>query len=309
VGRASYQVSRDDEINGMKDRIEQAIAAGFFNIDLDTSSLADFSRPSTFEQQQLSSRECAELVAWVREIEPKELSVGIGAEIKILGDGNLTADELRAFMEGFFDGLNLPGDKRDLAKLIVLVDGATNEAEIDLELLRELGEMARREYGLGLSIRSGTLSIPEVLFAEFPDHQVSELQLTAPFEDLILDHEDFPKALKKEFYQWIDNEWPGARRADQSDETFYRASRRRALVPFKQRLWDLPEELRARIAETIQAKLAFYFDSLRVGNTAGLVRATVDIEKTGLPLPASGYSQTAEASLTSYLADSGIFRS
>ncbi|HYE35528.1 hypothetical protein [Methylocaldum sp.] len=305
IGRASYQVSRDDEIGQLKDCLEEAITAGFFNIDIDTSSLADFSRPSFVEQQQPSSRECAELVAFVREIEPEELSINIGAEIKAMGDGNLTADEFRAFMEGFFDCLNIPGGKRDLSKIIVLVSGASGEVDVDLELLREIGEIARREYGLGLAVRSGITLIPEALFPQFPGNNISELHLVAPFEDLIFDHEAFSPELKKDIYRWINSEWPGERQPGLSDDAFYRATRKRALLPFKQAMWDLPQEQRDRIMADVQAKLVSYFDTLKASNTTGLVRDTVDIEKVGLPAPVSGYSQTAETTLNALLDQMG----
>jgi hypothetical protein len=301
IGRASYQVSRDDEIDRLKERIEEAITAGFFNIDLDTSSLADFSHPSFPEQHQQSGRECAELVAFIREIEPEELSVDIGAEIKAMGDGNLTADQFRAFMESFYVQLNLPGGKKDLSKIVVLV----GEADVDLNLVRDLGEIARREYGLSLAVRSGITPIPETLFPQFPGNNVSELHLVAPFEDLIFDHEAFPVELKKDIYRWIDSEWPGERQAGVSGEAFYRATRKRALLPFKRALWDLPQELRDQMMADVQAKVVSYFDMLRVSNTTGLVRDAVDIEKMGLPAPVSGYSHTAETTFKDLLDQMG----
>jgi len=301
IGRASYLTSRDDEIGRLKDRLEEAVAAGFFNIDIDTSNLADFSRPSFSEQQLQSSRECAELVAFIREIEPEELSIDIGAEIKATGDGNLTADRFRAFMEGFYDRLNIPGGKKDLSKIIVLVGGALGEADTDLELLREIGEIARREYGLGLAVRSGITPVPETLFPRFPGNDVGELHVTAPFEDLIFDHEAFSPELRKDIYRWIDSEWPGERQSGMSGETFYRATRKRALLPFKQAMWDQPQEQRDRIMADVQAKLVSCFGALGADNTTGLVRDTVDIEKVGLPAPVSGYSHTVEATFKALL--------
>jgi len=297
IGRASYLVSRDDEIDRLKDRLEEAVTAGFFNIDLDTSSLADFSRPGLPEQQQQSSRECAELVAFIREIEPEELSIDIGAEIKAMGDGNLTADQFRTFMEGFYGQLNIPGGKKDLSKIVVLV----GDTEADLELVREIGEIARREYGFSLAVRSGITPIPETLFPQFPGNNIGELHLSAPFEDLIFDHEAFSPELKKDIYHWIDNEWPGERQTGIGDEAFYRATRKRALLPFKQALWDLSQAQRDRIMADVQVKLVSYFDALKASNTTGLVRDTVDIEKVGLPAPASGYSHTAETTFKALL--------
>lgn len=297
VGSASYRVGRDDEIGRLKERLEEAVTAGFFNIDIDTSSLADFSSPSFLEQQRQSSRECAELVAFIREIEPAELSIRIGAEIRAMGDDNLTADQFRAFMEGFFEDLNIPGGKKDLSKIIVLASAA----DVDLELLREIGEIARREYGLDLAVRSGTASLSETLFPQLPGNNIRELHLSAPFEDLIFDHEAFSPELKKDIYRWIDSEWPGARQPGMSDEAFYRATRKRALLPFKQALWDLPEARRGRIMADVQAKLVSCFDTLGASNTTGLIRDAVDIERVGLPVPVSGYSQTAEATFNALL--------
>jgi hypothetical protein len=301
IGRDSYGVSRDDEMERMKMRLDDAIAAGFFNIDIDTSSLADFSRSSFLEQQEQSSRECAELVAYIRATEPEELSIDIGAEIRAMGDGNLTADEFRAFMESFYGQLNLAGGKNDLSKIVLLVGGASGEADIDLDLVRDIGEIARREYGLGLAVRSGTMQVPETLLPSLPANKVSEIHLPAPFEDLIFDHEAFPPELRKDIYLWIDREWPGARQPGMSDQAFYRATRKRALLPFKQAMWDIPQAQRDRITAEVQAKWAAYFDALKASNTTGLVRDAVDIEKVGLPAPVSGYDQTAETSFKALL--------
>lgn len=301
VGPASYRVSRDDEIDRLKERIEEAITAGIFNIDLDTSGLADLSRPGVAEQQKLSSGECAELVAFIREIEPAELSVDIGAEIRAMRGGNLTAEEFRAFMEGFYDRLSIPADKKDLSKIIVLLGAAKDEVDVDLELLRDIGEIARRQYDLGLAVRSGVMPIPETLFSRFPEHNVGELHLAAPFEDLIFDHEAFAPGLKNAIYRWIDNEWPGERQHHMSDEDFYRATRKRALLPFKRALWNMPEESRERIMADVRRHAVSYFDTLKVSNTTGLVRDTVDIERVGLPTPVSGYAQTAETTFKTLL--------
>ncbi len=308
VGHASYRVSRDDEIDRLKERIEEAIAAGIFNIDLDTSGLVDFSRLRVAEQQRLSSRECAELVAFIRGIEPAELSVDIGAEIRAMRNGNLTADEFRAFMEGFYDQLSIPGGKKDLSKIIVLLGGAKGEADVDLDLLRDIGEVARREYGLGLAVRSGVMPIAETPFPRFPEHNIGELHLAAPFEDLIFDHEAFAPELKSAIYRWIDNEWPGERQPHMSDEDFYRATRKRALLRFKQALWDMPEERRDRIMADVQRRAVSYFDTLKVSNTTGFVRDTVDIERVGLPTPVSGYAHTAETTFRTLLDRMGGIR-
>src|SRR3970040_1326675 len=68
------------EVGAVRDLIREAVEAGFFNIDIDTSTLVDLARPSIAEQQQLNYNLCAELTLDVRRREPKGLTVAIGGE-------------------------------------------------------------------------------------------------------------------------------------------------------------------------------------------------------------------------------------
>src|SRR3990172_4373538 len=54
------------EVAAVRDLIREAVQAGFFNIDIDTSTLVDLARPSIAEQQQLNYNLCAELALDVR---------------------------------------------------------------------------------------------------------------------------------------------------------------------------------------------------------------------------------------------------
>ncbi len=57
-----------------------------------------------------------------------------------------------------------------------------------------------------------------------------------------------------------------------SEEQFFYKSRKKAIGPFKQRMWDLPDEVRAAMGADLEKTFAFLFDKLRVAGT----RATVD---------------------------------
>ncbi len=143
------------EVDAVRDLIREAVQAGFFNIDIDTSTLVDLARPSIAEQQQLNYNLCAELALDVRRAEPKDVTISIGGEIGEVGGRNSTEAELRAFMDGFNHALGALGPGRPgLSKIsiqtgtshggVVLPDGSIAQVSVDFDTLRELSRVARR---------------------------------------------------------------------------------------------------------------------------------------------------------------------
>src|SRR5205823_3191607 len=96
-----YATDPQGVIDGLKKLIRQAIAAGYGNIDIDTSTLVDLSYPTLKEQQRHNFERCAELAALIRELEPPGVTISIGGEIGEVGKKNSTVDELEAFVQGF----------------------------------------------------------------------------------------------------------------------------------------------------------------------------------------------------------------
>ncbi|MBV9134109.1 MAG: aldolase, partial [Chloroflexi bacterium] len=76
-----YATDPDAVIDGLKQLIRQAIAAGYGNIDIDTSTLVDLSFPSLAEQQRHNYERCAELASLIRDLQPAGVNVSIGGEI------------------------------------------------------------------------------------------------------------------------------------------------------------------------------------------------------------------------------------
>ena len=72
----------------MRDLALEAMAAGFFNIDIDSSTLVDLSKPTIAEQQALNTSICAELTAFIRKNQPKGIEVSVGGEIGEVGTKN-----------------------------------------------------------------------------------------------------------------------------------------------------------------------------------------------------------------------------
>ena len=101
VNRAKYQENPDSELKAIKELIKDSIEAGFYNIDIDASTLVDISKTDLIEQQEKNSKVTAEMTRYIRSIEPKKVTVSVGGEIGEIGKGNSTVEELRAFMNGY----------------------------------------------------------------------------------------------------------------------------------------------------------------------------------------------------------------
>src|SRR5688500_12861138 len=79
VNHKKYQADPDGEVGEVKKLIAEEVGAGFYNIDVDTSTLVDLSRPSLAEQQRLNYERAAEITAFIREHQPEGVTVSVGA--------------------------------------------------------------------------------------------------------------------------------------------------------------------------------------------------------------------------------------
>src|SRR5512135_3095519 len=115
-----YASDAQAEVNAVKDLAREAVSAGFFNIDIDTSTLVDITKPTVPEQQLTNFSLSSEFAAFIRGLEPKGVNISIGGEIGEVGGHNSTEQELRAFMDGFDAGLKkkAPG-KPGLSKISI----------------------------------------------------------------------------------------------------------------------------------------------------------------------------------------------
>src|SRR5690606_1939623 len=168
-----------------KDLIQESVAAGFYNIDIDTSTLVDISKDSLAEQQALNTRLSAMLTGYVREVEPEGITISVGGEIGEVGGHNSTEPELRAYMEGYNAELQrcAPGAV-GLSKIsiqtgtshggVVLPDGSIKQVSVDFDTLRRLSEIARQEYHMGGAVQHGASTLPEEAFGKFVEAQAVE---------------------------------------------------------------------------------------------------------------------------------------
>src|SRR5512142_204037 len=108
VSPKKYASDPQGEIKAVKDLALEAISAGFFNIDVDTSTLVDISKPTVPAQQDTNYTLSSEFAAYIRDIQPEGVTISIGGEIGEVGGHNSTEEELRAFMDGFNPTLRRP---------------------------------------------------------------------------------------------------------------------------------------------------------------------------------------------------------
>ena len=101
VNAKNYAQDPKKEVAGLKNLIENGIAGGFYNIDIDTSTLVDLSKPNVVEQQRANFEVGVELTEHARKFEPEGITISVGGEIGEVGKENSNEQELRAYLDNF----------------------------------------------------------------------------------------------------------------------------------------------------------------------------------------------------------------
>ena len=275
-----YAQDPDAEVQAVQDLIAEALKAGFFNIDIDASTLVDLSQPTVAEQQRVNYTRTAELTVFLRQREPEGVTVSTGGEIGEVGGHNSTPEELRAFMDGYNATLErlAPGTP-GLSKIsiqtgtshggVVLPDGSLAQVKVDFDTLRRLSRLAREEYGLAGAVQHGASTLPEEAFGKFVEYEACEVHLATNFMNILYNH--MPADLKREIYAYLDQHHQHERKPNWTDEQFYYKTRKRALGPFKKEIWGLPAEVKARVYADWEEQFRRLFHLLGLPNTRHLV--------------------------------------
>jgi fructose-bisphosphate aldolase, class II len=277
VNHKKYQVDPEGEVGEVKKLIAEEVGAGFYNIDVDTSTLVDLSQGSLAEQQRLNYERAAEITGFIREQEPDGVTVSVGAEIGEVGMKNSTVEELHAFMQGYNQSLAALGDYPGISKIsvqtgtshggVVLPDGSIADVKLDLQALAALSQVARDEYGLAGAVQHGASTLPSNAFGNFPRIETAEIHLATNFQNIIFDHPRLPGELKQRIRAWLDENAAAERKSGDTQEQFYYKARKKAIGPFKQDLWSLPEDVRGAIAADLEKTFSFLFEQLNVNGT------------------------------------------
>ncbi|HUF17082.1 MAG TPA: class II fructose-bisphosphate aldolase, partial [Thermoanaerobaculia bacterium] len=191
---------KEKELRAIESLIDEALAAEFYNIDIDTSTLVDLSFPTVDEQQRPNYENAAHFTRYIRERQPDGIEVSVGGEIGEVGKDNTTPEEFRAYMGGYLKTLG-PGLK-GISKVSIqtgtshggvpLPDGTIAKASIDFDTLHNISRIAREEYGLCGAVQHGASTLPEEVFDEFPKSGTAEIHLATGFQNMVYDHPSYP---------------------------------------------------------------------------------------------------------------------
>ncbi|MEE8360234.1 MAG: class II fructose-bisphosphate aldolase [Candidatus Omnitrophota bacterium] len=282
-----YKEDPKKELDAMKDLIEHAIEAGFYNIDIDSSTLVDLSFDTVDKQQEANYTVCAQLTNFIRDTQPEGIEISVGGEIGEVGKVNSTPEELRAFMDGY--SKELKEGNTGLSKMsiqtgtshggVVLPDGSIAKVKLDFETLRDLSDIARKEFGMAGAVQHGASTLPSEAFGKFAEVETAEVHLATEFQNMIYDSKEFPDELRAKAYAWIKENMAGERKEGETEEQFIYKSRKKALGQFKKDILTLPAGKRDKIAGEIEAKFTFLFDKLNIRDTKALVEKHITLKK------------------------------
>ncbi len=290
-----YAADAQAETKTIRDLIVEAVSAGFYNIDIDSSTLVDLSKPTLEEQQRINSEVCADFTKFIRGLEPKGVTISIGGEIGEVGQKNSTPEDLDAFMKGYN---SLRGDVTGISKIsiqtgtshggVVLPNGTLAQVAIDFETLRLVGEKARSEYAMGGAVQHGASTLPDAAFHKFVEAGTCEVHLATAFQNLVIEHPTVPESLREEMYAWVRANAAGERKAKDTEAQFIYKLRKKAVGPFKRQFWSLPKEAREAIGADLEKSFSFLLEQLGVAGTTEVVKRLIQAPEVHHPLPAGG---------------------
>lgn len=286
VSANRYGKDPDAEVKAVKDLIWEAIEAGFYNIDIDTSTLVDLTQPTVKEQQRLNYSLAADFTVMIRDLEPNGITISVGGEIGEVGGKNSTVEELEAFMEGYREQLSRAGDDlKGISKISVqtgtthggvpLPDGTIAQVKLDFATLESLSRAAREKYGLAGAVQHGASTLPPEAFDKFPAVGTAEVHLATGFQNIIYDSPHLPVDLKEAIYRYLTEHHIGEKKEKDTQEQFLYKTRKKGFGPFKYEMWHMPEKNRQAIMDELEGQFVFMFEKLKIGGTWDLLRKYV----------------------------------
>ena len=286
VNAKNYAQDKDKEIAGLKTLIENGIAGGFYNIDIDTSTLVDLSKPNVVEQQRANFEVGVELTKYVRELEPAGITISVGGEIGEVGKENSNEKELRAYLDNFNELLEKEkAGAVGISKISIqtgtshggvpLPDGTVADVNLDFDTLEILSRISRESYGLAGAVQHGASTLPQNLFHKFPELETAEIHLATDFQNMTYGSSLFPNDFKEEIYTHLRKKFATEKKDGETDEQFIYKTRKKGFGEFKSEFWNLSKEIREGIGKELESKTDFLFDKLAVKNTRADVVKTV----------------------------------
>jgi fructose/tagatose bisphosphate aldolase len=279
IRQKNFDTDPDKEMNFVKSLVKECVDAGFYNIDIDASTLVNIEKADLLDQQAVNGQITAEMTRFIRSIEPKGVTISIGGEIGEIGAGNSTVGDLMAFMEMYQQDLD-PSIKQ-ISKIsvqtgtthggIALPDGTIKKVALDFDTLEKLSNMAREEYSLGGAVQHGASTLPDDMFDIFPRIGTLEVHLATGFQNIIFDSPNFPKRLLDDIHTGLTAKYGIDRKSTETDSQFIYGTRKRAFGDFKKEIWNMPAQNLTLIGQELEDRFTMLFHKLNVINTMDII--------------------------------------
>jgi fructose/tagatose bisphosphate aldolase len=286
ISSKKYLADPNLEINALKGLIVEAIQAGFYNIDIDSSTMVDLTKKTIDEQQKLNIELTALFSMFIRENQPKKIDISIGGEIGEVGGHNSTPEELHVYLNGYkkeIQKTKITGLSKISVQTgtshggVVLPDGSIAKVNVDFNTLRDLSRIARKEYGLGGTVQHGASTLPEDAFGKFVEYEAIEVHLATNFANMFFDL--IPEDLKKDMYAYLREKNSADRKPDMTDEQFYYKTRKNVIGPFKSQSWKLDNKDLEIITKAWETQFIKLFNLLGLKDTRKWVEKYIKPEK------------------------------
>jgi fructose/tagatose bisphosphate aldolase len=271
-----FKETPEVEIKKIKELIKKSIEAGFYNIDIDASTLVDLEKKTENEQQKNNYEMTSLLTKYIRSIEPKGVKVSIGGEIGHIGGKNSNPTEFKAFMDNYVKRI---GKLTGISKVSVqtgtshggipLSDGSIAEVSLDFEVLKSISKVAREHYQIGGSVQHGASTLPNALFNHFPKNNTLEIHLATGFQNIVYDY--LPATIKKEMFEWIKNNLKVEWKEGWSESQFIYKTRKKALGPFKKKLWVMTPAEKKPVLQNLKKQFEFLMKKLNITGNRKIV--------------------------------------
>jgi hypothetical protein len=113
--------------------------------------------------------------------------------------------------------------------------------------------------------------------------ECAEIHLATGFQNLLYDHPAFPADLRAEIEAWVRENAADERKPGETDQQFIYKTRKKALGPFKRRIWEL--DTKDEIIDAQEKKVRFLMEQLKVQDTKRLVERYIDVPEHRRPAP------------------------
>jgi fructose/tagatose bisphosphate aldolase len=293
-----FHIDSAESAPAIQKMCQEAISAGFYQIDLDAATLINHSAITPKEVQLPNANISASLTSFIRSIQPEGIHVTVGGEVGEIGSNNTTPEDLLGFMEAYLAAL--PAGDLGLDKIsiqtgtrhggIVQTDGSLAVMPLDLTLAKQLSTLAKKGFGIAGLVQHGASTLTMQQLSQLPENGVIEVHLATQIQNIVFDHPEFPKDLLLKMRNQLS---PNTKSAEgdslrdednQSDiQKFYNA-RWTAWGTFKHDLWEMPEANKKMIQISLQDWLVKLFAALRVEEKLPLIQSlyALDPENDGI---------------------------